>query len=65
MDKIEEIVSGLELAWAGESEITSQLIGLDILRALKTEDPVAYIRFASVYMNFNSREDFEDLMQTS
>lgn len=63
MDKIEEMVSSLELSWAGESEVTSKQIGHDILRALKNEDPVAYIRFASVYMNFNSREDFQDLMK--
>jgi transcriptional repressor NrdR len=63
MDKIEDLVSSLELTRAGESEVTSKQIGLDILRALKHEDPVAYIRFASVYMNFNSREDFEDLMK--
>ncbi len=62
MDKLEEIIAGLEVNWSAESEILSSKIGEDILAALKTEDPVAYIRFASVYMNFNSREDFQDLM---
>jgi transcriptional repressor NrdR len=61
-EKIEEITALLELGWAGESEITSVQIGEDLLRALKNEDTVAYVRFASVYMNFNSREDFQDLI---
>jgi transcriptional repressor NrdR len=63
MDKIEDMVSALELSRAWESEVTSKQIGLDILRSLQHEDPVAYIRFASVYMNFDYREDFEDLMK--
>ncbi|MEI7478508.1 MAG: transcriptional regulator NrdR [bacterium] len=62
MDKLEEIISGLEVNRSGENEIPSEKIGADILAALKAEDPVAYIRFASVYMNFNSREDFQHLM---
>ena len=62
IEKLEEIVSSLEVQWSAEWEITSVKIWEDILAALKTEDPVAYIRFASVYMNFNSREDFQDLM---
>lgn len=62
IEKLEEIVSSLEVQWSAEWEITSVQIWEDILAALKTEDPVAYIRFASVYMNFNSREDFQDLM---
>jgi transcriptional repressor NrdR len=35
---------------------------MSILEALKHEDPVAYIRFASVYMNFDSLEDFQQLV---
>ena len=63
MDKLEEITAGLEVNWSAEGEIESVKIGEDILAALKTEDPVAYIRFASVYMNFDSREDFQHLMK--
>lgn len=65
IDKLEEIVSGLEVHRSAEWEISSTKIWEDILVALKNEDPVAYIRFASVYMNFNSREDFQDLMVKS
>lgn len=63
MDKLEEITSSLEVNRSAEWEISSVKIGEDILAALKTEDPVAYIRFASVYMNFDSREDFQHLMK--
>ena len=63
MDKLEEITSSLEVHRSAEWEISSVQIGEDILAALKTEDPVAYIRFASVYMNFDSREDFQHLMK--
>jgi transcriptional repressor NrdR len=63
MDKLEEIIAWLEVNWSAEWEIPSWKIWEDILAALKTEDPVAYIRFASVYMNFNSREDFQHLMK--
>lgn len=62
MIKIEEIIAGLEVQWAGEWEIDSEKMWADILEALKNEDPVAYIRFASVYMNFNSLADFQDLL---
>ncbi len=63
MDKLEEIIAWLEVNRSAEWEIASWKIWEDILAALKSEDPVAYIRFASVYMNFHSREDFQQLMK--
>lgn len=65
IDKLEEIIAGLEVNRSAEGEIESTKIWEDILAALKTEDPVAYVRFASVYMNFNSLEDFQDLTMKS
>lgn len=41
-----------------EMEITSEEIGLHALAFLKELDPVAYIRFASVYRDFDSLENF-------
>jgi transcriptional repressor NrdR len=41
-----------------EMEITSEEIGLRSLAFLKELDPVAYIRFASVYREFDSLENF-------
>lgn len=44
-------------------EISSQQIGTDVLNALKTIDPIAYVRFASVYQSFDSVEQFTELLQ--
>jgi transcriptional repressor NrdR len=40
-------------------EVTSQEVGLEILTALRKLDEVAYIRFASVYKDFQELTDFE------
>jgi transcriptional repressor NrdR len=44
---------------AGSAEIQANEIGLAILGPLKRLDQVAYLRFASVYQDFESLEDFE------
>jgi len=54
---INSIVQRLESM--GESEIPSPLIGEMVMEGLKDLDPVAYIRFASVYRNFREAKDFE------
>lgn len=43
----------------GQSEIPANKVGLAILGPLRALDEVAYLRFASVYRNFESLEDFE------
>lgn len=43
---------------AEEHEVTSHKIGELVLEALLKLDPVAYVRFASVYRAFSSPEDF-------
>lgn len=40
-------------------EVTSEQVGLAVLGELRDLDPVAYVRFASVYKNFQGPEDFE------
>jgi transcriptional repressor NrdR len=40
----------------GKPEVSTQQIGQYVLEGLKTLDPVAYIRFASVYMGFADLE---------
>jgi transcriptional repressor NrdR len=40
-------------------EVTSQRVGGEVLAALRTTDEVAYLRFASVYKDFEGAEDFE------
>ena len=40
------------------SEVTSAQLGLAVLDRLRTLDEVAYLRFASVYKNFDAAADF-------
>jgi len=43
----------------GQAEIEAQEVGMAILSPLRELDEVAYLRYASVYRNFSSLEDFE------
>ena len=64
-DRLERVVNGIvrRLESSGESEIPSKLIGELIMDALKSLDPVAYVRFASVYRNFREARDFEAFIE--
>ena len=42
----------------GQREVGSDLVGAEVLQALRDVNEVAYVRFASVYKNFTSPEDF-------
>ena len=44
---------------SGQAEIPADEVGLAILGPLSELDPVAYLRFASVYKHYDSVEDFE------
>jgi transcriptional repressor NrdR len=59
--RIEKLVSGIQrrLETLGESDVTSARIGELVMEGLKALDPVAYIRFASVYRDFSEARDFE------
>ena len=63
-ERVERIVSGIvrRLESLGESEIPSTVVGEMVMDALSTLDPVAYVRFASVYRNFREAKDFEDFV---
>ena len=43
----------------GSAEVEAQEVGMAILAPLRELDEVAYLRYASVYRNFASLEDFE------
>jgi transcriptional repressor NrdR len=47
----------------GEREVASRVIGEWVMRELKKMDDVAYIRFASVYEDFQRVDDFRDAIQ--
>lgn len=59
-DQIERIVNGIQrrLETEAESEVTSRHIGEIVMDSLREVDEVAYVRFASVYRNFNEAKDF-------
>ena len=52
-----------ELFRRGEKEIASREIGLIVLNKLRAVDHVAYMRFASVYMDVDKVDDLLDEMQ--
>lgn len=57
-EKIDEIESSLQSSV--DREVTSARIGELIMEKLKEIDEVAYVRFASVYKEFDSAESFRD-----
>ena len=63
-ERVERIINSLvrQLESSGESEIPSTQIGELVMDALRALDPVAYVRFASVYRNFREAKDFEEFI---
>jgi transcriptional repressor NrdR len=63
-ERVDRMVSGIvrQLESMGESEIPSSAIGELVMAALKVTDPVAYVRFASVYRDFREAADFHDVL---
>ena len=61
-ERIERLASSIQrqIETSGESETTSHRLGELVMEGLKTLDPIAYIRFASVYKDFREAKDFED-----
>lgn len=59
-EKIKEIVNAIEKEIIERNllEVESKYLGEKVLEHLKTIDEVAYVRFASVYKNFQSIEEF-------
>ncbi|MFC4487795.1 MULTISPECIES: transcriptional regulator NrdR [Tepidiphilus] len=52
-----------ELLSSGASEVPSTMIGEMVMEALKRLDKVAYVRFASVYLNFEDVGKFAELIR--
>lgn len=65
-EKIDQLVSGVQrqVETSGEAEISSLAIGEMVMEGLRLLDSVAYIRFASVYRDFNEAKDFEEFAGT-
>ena len=64
LETIDEIVTWLEAkrSWP-QKEIDSTQIWADVLSVLKSMDEVAYVRFASVFQEFDWVEDFGAFIQ--
>ena len=56
--QVEAIIADMERAFEGESEVTTQQIGEEVMKRLAPVDQVAYIRFASVYRRFKDAGEF-------
>ncbi len=69
MAKLAEVVDTVESALAEnpDREMPTEAIGKLVLERLKKLDPIAYVRFASVYRDFQDAESFlvelKDLLQ--
>ena len=59
-ETIEKFISSImrSLEELGQAEISTTTIGTMVMERLKELDPVAYVRFASVYRNFREEKDF-------
>lgn len=64
LDLVDEIVNEVEreLLKALKEEVPSKFVGNSILKRLKKIDKVAWLRFASVYLQFEDLTDFEKLI---
>jgi transcriptional repressor NrdR len=59
-ERLERMVSGIvrQLESMGETELASHVVGEMVMKALKSLDEVAYVRYASVYRDFRETQDF-------
>ncbi len=65
-DTKEKLISRIvnDVEGMGENEISSNVIGESVMKALFSIDKVAYVRFASVYRDFRETKDFEQFLDT-
>ena len=66
IDEIEGLVSYIEssLYALGRSEVPSRVVGEMVMERLREMDPVAYVRFASVYRSFADLETLKREVDT-
>jgi len=65
LDLVDDIVDQveMELLRSDKQEIPSRVIGNAVLKRLKRVDKVAWLRFASVYLEFEDLGDFEKIIE--
>lgn len=66
-DQVEQLVSGIirKLESEGETDVESARIGELVMAALRDIDPVGYVRYASVYKDFNDPADFAGFIESA
>ena len=59
-ERVDRMVSGIvrQLESMGETDIPSEVVGELVMKALRSLDVVAYVRYASVYRDFKETSDF-------
>ena len=64
-EKIEKMINEIEeqLMKRGKKEVKSSAIGEIVMKKIKKLDNVAYIRFASVYRDFQDIKDFKSVLR--
>ena len=64
-EAVEQAINGIvkTLETSGEAEIESGKIGELVVEALRKLDHVAYIRYASVYRDFEEAADFNTIIK--
>jgi transcriptional repressor NrdR len=64
-ERVERLISGIvrQLETAADGEVTSEEIGEAAMEGLRALDPVGYVRFASVYKNFEVASDFGAIVE--
>lgn len=64
---IDDIVNDVEreMLRGEKEEIPSRIVGKAVLKRLKKIDRVAWLRFASVYLEFENLDDFEKAIEKS
>ena len=65
LDQIKDIAEHVkqDLILLGKEEVSTNEIGELVMKYLKEADRVAYVRFASVYREFNEVNDFEEVIK--
>jgi len=63
--QVEKLVNNIvrQLEMESDTEITSAKIGQMVMTALEKLDKVSFVRFASVYKNFEKADDFQKFIK--
>lgn len=65
-ERLERVINSLvrQMETSGENEISTKKIGEMVMKALYALDQVAYVRYASVYRDFRTPEDFNEFVNS-